>query len=101
MRRFLESVAETALVPAALEVVLCLDEDDKASQSIQFSALSLKKVVVPPGLSMGRLNRACFEASSGRHVMLVNDDIIVRTKHWDRAVADVFDPCRTTSPWSI
>ena len=90
VRRFLESVAETALVPAALEVVLCLDEDDKASQSIQFSALSLKKVVVPPGLSMGRLNRACFEASSGRHVMLVNDDIIVRTKHWDRAVADVF-----------
>ena len=90
VRRFLESVAATALVPAALEVVLCLDEDDEASQSIRFSALSLKKVVVPPGLSMGRLNRACFEASSGRHVMLVNDDIIVRTKNWDRAVADVF-----------
>ncbi|MGD1000267.1 MAG: methyltransferase domain-containing protein [Candidatus Brocadiia bacterium] len=94
VRRFLESVAETVLVPGSLEVVLCLDEDDKASQSIQFSALSLKKVVVPPGLSMGRLNRACFEASSGRHVMLVNDDIIVRTKNWDRAVGDVFRSVR-------
>ncbi len=90
VRRFLESVAGTVLVPGSLEVVLCLDEDDKASQSIQFRDLSLNKVVVPPGLSMGRLNRACFEASSGRHVMLVNDDIIVRTMHWDRAVSDVF-----------
>jgi len=39
---------------------------------------------------MGALNRACFAASSGRHVVLMNDDVILRTKNWEIAVAAAF-----------
>ena len=39
---------------------------------------------------MGALNRACFEASTGRYVMLSNDDVIVRTPGWDTTIYRTF-----------
>lgn len=90
VRRFLQSVVTTAADVDRVEVILAVDEDDIGSQRISDNRLNLTKVVVPKGLTMGALNRACFDASRGRYVMLVNDDVIVRTKNWDRIVAEEF-----------
>ena len=35
---------------------------------------------------MGALNRNSFETSTGRFVMLINDDVIIKTKDWDQVI---------------
>jgi hypothetical protein len=89
-KRFFQSILDTAHCIEEIEVILCLDDDDLESQNISNERFSIKKVVLPKGSNMGTLNRACFEASSGRYVMLINDDVIIRTKGWDKVIASVF-----------
>jgi hypothetical protein len=81
--RFLRSLAATAARPEALEVVLVIDADDPESAEISHPELALKHVVVPPGLTMGALNTAGYRASTGAYLMLLNDDVIARTRGWD------------------
>lgn len=88
--RFFQSIVDTTECLEDLEIVLCVDDDDLASQNISHDRLNIKKVVIPKGATMGTLNRAAFEASCGRYVMLINDDVILRTKNWDRMVAAAF-----------
>lgn len=85
--RFLESVTRCTAHPEELEIVLAVDDDDEASQGIQYPDLDLRKRVIPRGAPMGELNRACLEASTGRFLMLVNDDILLRTPGWDDRVS--------------
>ena len=88
--RLFQSIIDTARSIERLEIILCLDDDDLESQNISSEALSIRKVVLPRGSTMGSLNRCCFEASSGRYVVLMNDDVIIRTKHWDRKISEAF-----------
>jgi len=89
LRRFLESVRENTDRPDELEIIIAADDDDEASQNFHFEGLEIKKVVLPRGATMGTLNTTCYEACCGRFIMLVNDDIIVRTPHWDSQVGEV------------
>jgi hypothetical protein len=86
LRRFLDSIAATATHPKALEVVLVLDNDDRESLAVHHDSLALRRVVVPPSLTMGALNAEGYAASSGALVMLLNDDVVARTRGWDVAV---------------
>jgi hypothetical protein len=86
LARLMRSLAATAADPAALEVVLVVDADDSASRAFRFPSLAVQQVVVPPGLSMGSLNMAGYQAASGDYLMLLNDDVIARTRRWDRHV---------------
>ncbi|VTR94384.1 Uncharacterized protein OS=Bradyrhizobium sp. CCGE-LA001 GN=BCCGELA001_35048 PE=4 SV=1: Glyco_tranf_2_3 [Gemmata massiliana] len=89
LRRFLDSVARTACHPERIEVVLVVDADDPASL-VEHPKLSVRPVVVPPGLTMGALNSAGFDATTGDYVMLLNDDVIVRTPGWDAIALNCF-----------
>ncbi len=84
LRRFLDSIARTTHRPESLEIVLVLDADDSASHAVTHSRLTLVRVVGEPGRTMGELNAAGYEASRGQYVMLLNDDVIARTRGWDR-----------------
>lgn len=90
LRRFLESVAATASRPGHIEVVLVTDEDDGHSGGVSHPRLRIRRVVGPPGRTMGALNRAGYEASRGEYVMLLNDDVVVRTRGWDATVLRCF-----------
>lgn len=90
VERFFESVIETTENLAELEIILGVDDDDLPSHQISDDRLCLKKVVIPRGLMMGALNNACFEASTGRFLMLANDEIILRTKGWDSVIRSRF-----------
>ena len=90
LRMFLDSVAETAREPAHLEVVLVVDEDDPGTRAVRHSGIAIRHVVVPPGLTMGALNARGYAAATGDHVMLCNDDVVVRTPGWDSRIEDVF-----------
>jgi tetratricopeptide (TPR) repeat protein len=89
VQRFLQSVAQTASSPEKVEVIIYADEDDPETQRISFPGLKLIKLVGHRE-TMGNLNRACYEASSGRYVMLVNDDLVFRTHGWDTKIRQGF-----------
>jgi hypothetical protein len=90
LRRLLDGLAETTAVTEALEVILVIDHDDRATADVSDARLALRRVIVPPGLTMGALNCAGYQASRGRYLMLLNDDVTPRTRHWDAIVRSVF-----------
>jgi glycosyltransferase involved in cell wall biosynthesis len=90
LRRFLDSLGETADQPGRLEVVLVADDDDAETQAVRHGRVALRLVVVPRGLTMGALNARGYDASSGDYVMLCNDDVIVKTRGWDTRIEGVF-----------
>ena len=51
----------------------------------------VKQVVVEPELPMGTLNMRGYEAASGDCLMLMNDDVVVRTQGWDERVLTAFN----------
>jgi len=83
--RFLLSLAATTSRPAAIEVVLAVDSDD-APPPLPKLPFEVKTHFGPPGRTMGELNAAACSASRGDFIMLMNDDVIVRSRGWDRLV---------------
>jgi hypothetical protein len=81
-RRFLDSVAEHTGDLADVEVVLYVDEDDVDSHTLGHDRVRVTRIIGPLA-SMGSYNTACLERSAGSIVMLVNDDVIIRTSGWD------------------
>jgi hypothetical protein len=90
LRRFLASVATTAYHPERIEVVLVIDADDRASAAVGHSGLVIRRVTGPPGRTMGALNAAGYAASAGDFVMLLNDDVVVRSRGWDATALACF-----------
>jgi hypothetical protein len=90
LRRFLDSVAATARRPDQIEVILVADEDDSASLGVRHPRLKLREVVGPTGRAMGALNAAGARAASGAYLMLLNDDVVVRTRGWDEIALACF-----------
>ena len=89
LRRMLDSVAGTAAHPERIEVVLVVDDNDPRSL-VTHSRLDVRHAIGPPNRTMGALNNAGFAVSSGRYVMLLNDDVIVRTAGWDATALACF-----------
>lgn len=88
VRRVFESLAAHTSRLEDLEVVLYVDEDDEAGRDFSDDGFRVVKIVGPRA-SMGTYNTACLKRASGDVVMLMNDDVIVRTPAWDRVVLDL------------
>jgi glycosyltransferase involved in cell wall biosynthesis len=91
LRRSLDSIRHTAHDPASIEVIAIIDEDDLESQAFEYTGLRLVRILVPPGQTMGGLNLVGYGVARGRYLMLLNDDVIVRTSGWDTELARVFE----------
>lgn len=90
LRLLLESFQEHTEDLDKIEVILVVDSDDTQMANFEFPEFPLKRVVVEPGLKMGQLNMSGYEASIGEYIMLLNDDVIVRTPNWDKKVLSTF-----------
>jgi hypothetical protein len=90
VRRLFESLIQTTADHQGVEIVLYADADDSESQDISHPSLSIVKVTGSPGQSMGKMNSACYDASHGRYVMLINDDTVFRTAEWDLRLIQSF-----------
>jgi hypothetical protein len=84
-RRFLQSVRETASVCERVEIILYVDLDDPESHGIADAALDVQ-TIIGPRQSMGANNSACFERARGDIIVLVNDDVVIRTQGWDERI---------------
>lgn len=84
LRRFLRSLAATTLRPSRVEIILVVDDDDPSAHAV--TQPGVRVVVGPPGRTMGELNRAGAAAARGEWLMLLNDDVVARTRGWDEQV---------------
>lgn len=90
LKGLFESLVNTTSDLSGLEVVLYIDEDDVETRQVGHPSLSLVRLIKPPGAKMGSMNRDCYDASRGSYVMLMNDDVVFRTKGWDNGVLQAF-----------
>jgi hypothetical protein len=90
LSRFLESITTTASNLSSIEVILIVDEDDEAYKEFAYEEVFLKKVLVSPGTNASDLRTAGYNASVGRYIMLLTDDVIVKTRDWDDKILSVF-----------
>jgi len=87
--RLLKSIRETTSNIDKIEVVLYLDEDDADSQQIDYPGVPLLKIV-GNDKNMGVIINKCYDKSQGKFIMLINDDMIFRTKNWDDKIINEF-----------
>jgi len=86
--RFMDSVQQQSNQLQDVEVILCIDEDDIGSHDLDCPGLKITKIIGPRN-TMGALNTACLRASHGDIVILVNDDMVIRTQGWDDIIREV------------
>lgn len=89
IKQLFDSLIETTLNPRLLEIVLYIDEDDIESHKILYPSLPLVKLIKPRD-TMGNMIRKCYEASRGRYIILINDDVIFRTENWDAKILKAY-----------
>lgn len=89
LRHCLDAILRTTSDPRTVEVVLYVDDDDQDTADIDLPALRIVKLIGSKK-TMGEMTRECYAASTGRHIVLANDDMSIRTKDWDIAVQRVF-----------
>jgi hypothetical protein len=88
MDRLAQSLVDRTADLAGLELVLYVDDDDERSRQWTDERLRVVKIV-GPSASMGTYNSACLKASSGRVIVLLNDDVVVRSPRWDVRVLEL------------
>jgi hypothetical protein len=86
----LDSACQTADQPQRVEAVVYVDRDDKSSHGIDHAGLQVVRLVGARA-PMGAMTQACYAASSGRYIMLANDDLVFRTVGWDKEILARFD----------
>lgn len=82
VKRFFRSVSDESSHLEAVEIILYVDEDDVASQHLDSPEVRVVRII-GPRLSMGEYNSRCLGKANGQIVVLVNDDMVIRTHGWD------------------
>lgn len=85
VERFFGSLEKMTSHLDQIEVILYVDEDDISSHHLDSQSFHVTRII-GPALSMGGYNSACFERSHGEIIILVNDDIVIRTQGWDERI---------------
>ena len=81
-KRFMQSVAEQSIYPKDVEIILYMDGDDIESHGIDYPGLNVQRII-GPRQTMGAYNSECLDQSNGEIIVLVNDDMVIRTHGWD------------------
>ena len=82
LNSFIESLLKRTDVLKNIEVIMYIDEDDISTNKFIHKEITYTKIT-GPRLTMGEYNSVCYHFSSGRIIMLVNDDVIIETNKWD------------------
>lgn len=85
VERFFRSIAETTFHKDKVEVVLYADDDDVDSHHLDSDVVRVTRIIGPRA-SMGTYNSVCYGAATGDIIILVNDDMVIRTRGWDEKV---------------
>lgn len=87
-KRFFNSVLNLTSRADAVEILLYVDEDDTESHGLDFEGLEIRRII-GPRLTMGEYNARCLAEARGDIIVLVNDDMVVRTPGWDERLREL------------
>lgn len=87
LKRMVDSAREMSLTPP--EIVVYIDDDDKDTLPMA-EELGLV-TVIGPRITMTDYWNKCYEKATNDIVMQAGDDIMFRTKGWDKMVEDEFE----------
>lgn len=86
-KRMCEAIYATTENIAAIELIAYVDEDDKASYELDFAGVPGKTLILPKE-PMAVANKLCLDNAQGDIIVLMNDDVVLRTKGWDRLLRE-------------
>jgi len=84
-QRLFKSIAEHSDNLEQIEIIIRLDDDDTISHTLEPNGIAHKRIIGPRA-SMGTLNTECYQQSRGDIIVLLNDDMAVRTPGWDQKI---------------
>lgn len=87
VKRLLGSITNTC--DQKPEVILYIDEDDSVDPDIWNSGLV--KIIIGPRKTLSDCWNECAKAATGDILMFAGDDIVFKTKGWDRMVINTFE----------
>lgn len=79
--RFLQNLKETVSDINSIEIVICLDGYEETKR-IGNTVLTYS----PPSKYRSTFFEKCYRESTGRFVLMANDDILFKTKNWDKMI---------------
>ena len=82
LNNFIESLLKRTDVLNNIEVIMYIDDDDISSKEFFHKDISYTRIT-GPRMTMGEYNSVCYHFSSGKIIMLVNDDVVIETNNWD------------------
>lgn len=88
VERLFKSIAETTAQPNRVEVILYVDDDDTGSHHLDSQDVHVVRII-GSAISMGGYNSACLDRARGDIIILVNDDMVIRTPGWDNMIAEM------------
>ena len=86
--RLIESIRRTAFNINNIELIIYIDENDNSYDQLDIQGIKID-FIRGNLLSMGEMNTACFNKSTGDIIILANDDIVIRTNNWDQKITKV------------
>jgi len=89
LQRLFHSIACTTSNLDEVEAVLYIDNDDLESANVHYPGLSII-IVRGARKTMGEMTQACYDASHGQVIALINDDAVFHTSGWDETILDSF-----------
>jgi len=85
--RLISSINKTTFDLSSIELISIHDNDDESFEEIEFKKCKFKNIQIKSEQSsMGFYNSECLKKSSGESIILINDDVIFKTKNWDKLV---------------
>ena len=87
-RRFFQSVLNLSTNTDSVEVILYVDDDDTESHTLDCEGLAVRRII-GPRVTMGEYNSRCLAEAKGEIIVLVNDDMVVRTHGWDERLREL------------
>lgn len=88
VERLFKSITDTTASLDRVEVILYVDDDDVGSHHLD--SLDFRVIrIIGPAMSMGGYNSACLSKAQGDIIILVNDDMVIRTPGWDSMIAEM------------
>ena len=96
LSRFWDSVVTTARYPAYINMYLYLDDDDLdgigGAKRLQATYPNNVFYMVGPRILMSEMPNKLFDMIDDENIIfLAGDDLVMRTRHWDRFVTEAFE----------
>ncbi|MBI5448481.1 MAG: hypothetical protein HY939_07155 [Gammaproteobacteria bacterium] len=86
-KRMCQSILNSTSELSALELIVYVDDDDMQASEVDLCGIPGEKIV-GPSAPMSIINQTCLDHAKGDIIILMNDDVVMRTPGWDKILRD-------------